>query len=134
MIEKDAFWKAIATIVIWVMITGSIGLTGIFIAPMMGEDSIAVIFLLLVAAVLTNGFIWDWGGGSSKKDKTIEDRDEAENEIFNLANDARYKRKRKQIGARLSDLSDTELIDLRERLQAGELDDEELEYIIQNTR
>ena len=126
---KGTLWRAVSTIAVWFMVLGAIALTGVFLAPEIGEDALGAIFLILVAAVVTNGFIWNWGAGtSSKKDK--KNRKEAEEELYDLALDKQQKRKRDEIGSRLSDLSDDELLDLRQRLQAGDIDEADLAYIL----
>lgn len=127
--DKHAvFWRAIATAIVWVMVVGLIALVGVFITPELGEDSLGALFMILVAAVVSTGFVWNWGqieGVSNKKD-----RQKAESEIFDMAYDLDGKRKRDEIGSRLSEFTDAELVQLRERLQAGDLDDDELQYIL----
>ncbi len=126
---KGTFWRAVSTIAVWLIVVGAIALTSILLAPEIGEESLGAIFMILVAAVVTNGFIWNWGAGagSSKKEK---DRENAEEELYNLALNKQQKRKRDKIGSRLSDLSDDELLDLRQRLQAGDVDEADLAYIL----
>lgn len=127
---KGTLWRGVSTIVVWFMAVGAIALSGIFLAPEIGEDVLGAIFMILLAAVLTNGFIWDWGAGSGSSKKSNKDRQRAEDELYNLALDKQQKRKRDALGSRLSDLSDDELIDLRLRLQAGDIDEDDLSYIL----
>jgi len=129
---KIAIAKMIATIVVWVMVIGAMALIGLFLAPVLGADSLGALFMVLAAAVVTNGFIWDWGRGLRSSSNQMTDRAQAEAELYDLAYQSREKRKRDQIDARLSDLSDTELVDLRERLLAGELEEDELAAILRN--
>lgn len=129
-VKETTISRAIATIVVWMAVAGSIALTGVFLAPSLGEDALGAIFMILVAAVVTNGFIWNWGAGdgSSKKDKKA--RKNAEEELYTMALDKKQKRKRDEIGSRLSDLSDDELLDLRQRLQSGDVEESDLAFIL----
>ncbi|GAB5494498.1 MAG: hypothetical protein Phog2KO_47130 [Phototrophicaceae bacterium] len=128
--SKATIWRAISTIVVWVAVAGSVALTGVFLAPSLGEDALGAIFMILVAAVVTNGFIWNWGAGDGSSKKSKKDRKAAEEELYDMALDRQQKRKRDNIGSRLSDFSDDELIDLRQRLQSGEISEDDLEYIL----
>ena len=58
-IKETTISRAIATIVVWMAVAGSIALVGVFLAPSLGEDALGAIFMILVAAVVTNGFIWN---------------------------------------------------------------------------
>lgn len=129
-IKETTISRAIATIVVWMAVAGSIALVGVFLAPSLGEDALGAIFMILVAAVVTNGFIWNWGAGEGSSKKSKKERKNAEEELYNMALDSQEKRKRDNIGSRLSDLSDKELLDLRQRLQSGDVDEEDLAYIL----
>ncbi|MGB7338492.1 MAG: hypothetical protein WBC91_06330 [Phototrophicaceae bacterium] len=121
------FWRAVSTAIVWLMVIGIIALVSIFLTPELGEDVIVPILFVLVAAVMTNGFIWDWGRGASSADNrkqkqaTLTMLDENINTL---------KRKRRDRSQRLEDYSDTELLDLRERVIAGEIDESELAQLL----
>ena len=123
------FWKAIATIVIWVMVVASIAITGVFLAPNMGDDAIGAIFIVVAAAIVTNGFIWNWGStGQRKLDK--KERESAEDELYDLASSVGEKRKRDRLAVALSQLSDGELHNLRSKIRNGEIDEQDLAEIL----
>lgn len=126
-----SFWKMVATSVVWVMAVAMLILSGIFLVPSLGEDAIAVPILAIIGAIISSGFIW-LGGNSDESEK--KDRAEQEAELFSLAQNFDQKRKRDRISNRLSDLSDDELIDLRERIQMGDISEDELSYLLQNGR
>lgn len=127
------FWKAIATIVVWVMVVVSVAITGVFLAPQMGEDSIGAIFMVVAAAVVTNGFIWQWGStGQRKLDK--KQREAAEDELYDMASSVGEKRKRDRLAVALSQLSDGELENLRSRIRSGEIDEQDLAEILNEQR
>jgi hypothetical protein len=123
------FWKAIASIVMWVMIAVSFVATAIFLVPQMGEEALGAVFMLLAAGVVCSGFIWNWGStGQRKLDKKV--RESAEDELYNLASSVGEKRKRDRLAVSLSHLSDNELLDLRQKLRNGDLDEQELAEIL----
>ncbi|MEL6407131.1 MAG: hypothetical protein AAFN11_21715 [Chloroflexota bacterium] len=125
----DAFWKMCATAVIWGAVVGMLVLAGVFFMPTMGEDAIAVPIVGIIGAIISSGFIW-LGGDNAENVK--KDRAEQEAELFTLAQNYNQKRKRDRITHRLSDLSDDELIDLRERIQTGDISEDELSFLLQN--
>ncbi len=127
--DKGTLAKAIATVAVWMMVTGAIALIGIFLAPEIGSDALGAIFMLMIAAILTNGFIWDWGRGSRLSKRELRKRRAMEADIYHMAQDSLHKRKRENISSRLSDLSDDELLDLRYRVQSGEVDEGEIAYL-----
>lgn len=127
--QGGTFWKAIATIVIWVMVVASLAITGVFLAPNMGDDAIGAIFIVVAAAIVTNGFIWNWGStGQRKLDK--KERESAEDELYDLASNVGEKRKRDRLAVALSQLSDGELVNLRSKIRNGEIDEQDLAEIL----
>lgn len=123
--------RVVATIVVWVMVVGSIALTGTFLAPEIGSDALGAVFMVLVAAILTNGFIWDWGRGNRVSRREMRARQRMEEDVYDMALESGLqKRKRENISSRLSDLSDDELLDLRQRIQAGDIDEGEIAYLL----
>lgn len=123
--------RSVATAVVWVMVAGSIALTGIFLAPAIGEDALGAIFMIMIAAVLSNGFIWNWGRGNKLSRRDMQKRRELEEELYDMALHNQAKRKRNEIGTRLTDMSDDELLDLRQRLQSGDIDEGEIAHLLQ---
>jgi hypothetical protein len=125
----STFWKAIATIVIWVMVVVSVAITGVFLAPNMGDESLGAIFMVIAAAIVTNGFIWNWGAtGQRKLDR--KSRESAEDELYDLASNVGEKRKRDRLAVALSQLSDGELHSLRSRIRNGDIDEQDLAEIL----
>ncbi len=126
----EAFWRAIATIVIWTMVVGGFALTGIFMADALGDGIVMVVFLLLGAAVASTGFVWNWGNmrGSSK----VSWHDWGEQMTFDETRTE--KRKADRISAALRNLSDDELVRLRQRIARGEITDEDLEAALAEER
>lgn len=121
-----SFWKMVSTSVIWAIALVSLIMTGIFIAPQIGEDAIGVVFIAFGAAVVSTGFIWNWGQvPGAKKDKKS-NKDEDEETYYN----ASQKQKNDQIASSLRDMSDEELVELRRRLSTGEIDEAELESML----
>lgn len=135
---KGNFWRAISTMVIWTMLTGSIALSGIFLAPVLGEDVIAVILALIIAAGVSTGMIWNSGrqeGSQGRWKKHRQQRwgslikDELEDRDYN----SREKPKRDdQLANALRQLSDTELVTLRKGIQNGEISEDELETVLRD--
>lgn len=128
--NKNTLAQAIATVAVWIMTVGAIALTGVFLAPELGSDSLGAIFMIMIAAVVTNGFIWDWGRGSGVTRRDLRNRQAMEDDLHDMALNSLQKRKREDIGSRLSDLSDNELLDLRGRIQSGDVDEGELSYLL----
>lgn len=128
------FWRAIATIVIWVMATGSIALSGIFLADKLGEDVIAVIVVSMIAAALSSGFIWNWGRtGMSRRrrrhwasllDEALETRSYSQE---------KPKREDDRLAEALRQLSDRQLHNLRDGIRSGEISDDDLETMLGDT-
>lgn len=116
--KQGTFWKAIATAVVWTMITGGFLLAFIFVGETLGEAIIGMVFLMLLAGVLVSGFVWNWG-----RIDTAGSMSDA------LDSEMRYREKRKndRLGQALRDLSNDELMRLRQRLASGEIDEQDLE-------
>jgi hypothetical protein len=76
------------------------------------EGVIGIIFLSLVAATITSGFIWNWG------------------QLPMSSAEEQEKVKRERLDSVLRDLSDSQLQRLRERLSAGEITEEQLGYML----
>ncbi|MDQ7026631.1 MAG: hypothetical protein Q9P44_13870 [Anaerolineae bacterium] len=124
--KSATFWQAIATMVIWTMVTGGIALGGIFIAPQLGNDAMGFFFMLFGAAVLCTGFVWNWGRieGDGRR------RRKQKNQQFDYDYDYDEKRKRNRLSKALKTLSNDELVQLRERISRGEIDDEDLASVL----
>jgi hypothetical protein len=129
--NTGTFWKAIATIATCVMLIVSLAIVGVFMAPNMGEDSLGGVFMVMAAAIVINGFIWNWGStGQRKLDK--KERESTEDELYDIASSVGEKRKRDKLAVSLSHLSDNELIDLRQKLRNGDIDEQELAEILKH--
>lgn len=128
----DSFWRAIATIVIWVMMVGAFALTGVFLADAIGEGVVMVVFLLLAAAVSSTGFIWGWGraGERSRRHQTKNQRVDSGGLFDGDMLSYEEKHKRDRLSSALRNLSDEELIQLQNRISSGEVDDELLQEIL----
>jgi reverse gyrase len=74
---------------------------------------------MLVAAVLVSGFIWNWGRGSSVQ--------QSASEALDSEMQSREKRKNDRLSRALRNLSNEELVRLRQRLASGEIDEHDLE-------
>jgi hypothetical protein len=127
--KSGTFWQALATIVIWTMVTGGIALGGVFLVGSMGEEVLGYFFMLFAAAVISTGFIWDWGRlpGDSHRRKRHAEQDNY-NYDFDLVGDE--KRKRDRLSDALRTLSDDELLRLRQRIADGEIDEDDLAYVM----
>lgn len=131
---QSSFWRAIATIVIWVMATGSIALSGIFLADKLGKDVLGVIAISMIAAALSSGFIWNWGRtGMSRRrrrrwasllDEALETR---------IYSQEKPKREDDRLAEALRQLSDRQLHNLRDGIQSGEISDDDLETMLGDT-
>jgi hypothetical protein len=99
------------------MLTGGFVSGFIFIGDSLGEDIIGLAFIMLFAGVLVSGFIWNWGrtGDAQATEKQNDDTD------------YQQKRKNDRLGQALRDLSNEELVRLRQRLATGEIDERDLE-------
>jgi len=122
----EAFWRAIATIVIWGLMIGGFALTGVFMADVLGDGVVMVIFLLLGAAVTSTGFIWNWGNvAKSGRKQSWQEWGQGLQESF--TSDSYEKRKSDRISAALRNLSDGELVRLRQQIARGEITEDDLE-------
>jgi len=128
-VHEGTFWQAIATAIIWVMLIAGIALGGVFLAEPLGEDVLGFFFMLLAAAVVCTGFVWDWGRIPGEGRRSRKQSELAE-EIF--ASGQQEKRKRDRLGSALRQLSEEELIRLRDRISSGDIGDEELEEVLRD--
>lgn len=130
--KAATFWQTIATIIIWTMTTGGIALGGVFLVGRLGTAAMGFFFMLLAAAVICTGFVWDWGripGDSRRWRKGFED---------NMADDYEVdagsveKRKNDRLRDALRALSDDELVRLRQRISRGEINEEDLANVLRD--
>jgi len=84
----------------------------------LGGTIVPVLLFMLGAGVMVTGFVWNWGDGSLVKQQAS--RGSISEEFFG------EKRKRDELDDVLRDLSDEELIRLRQRLSDGSVDDDML--------
>ncbi len=82
----------------------------------LGGTIVPVLLFMLGAGVMVTGFVWNWGDGSLVKQQAS--RGSISEEFFG------EKRKRDELDDVLRDLSDEELIRLRQRLSDGTLTEE----------
>lgn len=142
-IEKmgEHFWKAIATMAIWTMSFVSIVVGSIFVAPVMGEDFLGFIFMVMAAAVVTSGFVWNWGRlpqdaindrlKNEQEDRKKKNQGASDDEYYDLFYSQTGKRKNNdRLASALRQLSDDELVRLRDRIASGELREEDLEDVL----
>jgi hypothetical protein len=123
---KQAFWRAIATIVIWVMLTGGFGIVSETLTAQLGEDVIAVLIMQLLAAVICTGFVWNWGRIPGDQKRAGARKEEAWEELY----DDLEKPKRDRLANALRTLSDDELFRLKDRIRSGAVDDRVLEQTL----
>lgn len=97
---------------IWGMMIVGVVLGSMVLAPFLGDDILGMVFIMVAGAVFTTGLIWNWG------------------RLPMTAQEASEKQKRDRLDAVLRDLSDSQLQILRERLAAGDIDDEKLSYML----
>jgi hypothetical protein len=118
--KTNTFWKAAATTIVWTMLTGGFVTAFTFVGESLGEDIVGLAFIMLFAAVMVSGFIWNWGriGDTQATDKQQHETDYQE------------KHKNDRLGQALRDLSNDELVRLRERLATGEIDERDLEIAL----
>lgn len=121
--KEESFWRAISTIVIWVMLLAAFIVATIFLPETIGEDVIAVYLFLSIAGAVSTGAIWR--GRSSRQERSgrresrYEDREAAPEKIKN-----------ERIAAALRELSDDELYQLRDSIARGTIDEERLAALI----
>lgn len=135
----SAFWKAIATIIVWVAVAGIVVTLGVTASGVLQEAIIAPVIVTLVMGMLSMGFIWNWGRypGEVPRSKEYQQRwgytyDEDDEEDSDVERYLNYGERRKvdRLSAALRHLSDAELTQLRERIADGSLTDRELEALL----
>lgn len=107
----SASGRALFTMIMWIMlIVAMIPLTALTISTL-EEAVIAIPAILSAAGVLVTGFIWHWG---------------------QLPNEAASSEsaKRSRLAMALRDLSDSELASLRQRLSSGDINDDQLARLL----
>lgn len=110
--------RADLTFKIWFILIGGLVGSLIFTAERLGVWSLAIVFLIIGAGITTTGFLWKWGGYD---DRVREVRDESMDV---------EKAKRNRLALALRDLSDAELTRLRQRLSDGDIDDDHLAALL----
>jgi hypothetical protein len=127
--NAGTFWKAMATVATCIMLIASLALTGALLAPQMGDESLGAVFMVMAGAIVINGFVWNWGStGQRKMDKKA--REATEDELYDYASSVGEKRKRDRLAVALSQLSDGELVTLKDRIRNGEIDEQDLAEIL----
>lgn len=106
--------RALFTFIMWVLLIGAmIPLTAITI-DILQEAVIAIPVVLAVSGIAVTGFIYNWG--------------QLPNESSHDASSESFKRNRLTMALR--DLSDSELASLRQRLASGDIDDDQLARLL----
>ena len=100
------------TVVLWLSYVGTI----IFLGDIIGVLVIPVAAIMMVPLIVMMNFVW---GNSKQKSSRSERASNTE------------KRKRQRVDSMLSDMSDDELFELRQRLQDGTYDEDYLyEHVV----
>lgn len=120
--QSGTFWQAIATAIIWVLLLAMTTLAFIFLGDTLGEDIIGLMFILVVGGVASTGFVWKWGR-LGNQDAQHTDKDAY---AWDAQADKRKRRNGDELSRALRDLSNDELVRLRDRLARGEIDDDDL--------
>ena len=108
----SASGRALFTFIMWALLIGAmIPLTAITISTLQ-EAVIAIPVVLAVSGIAVTGFIWQWG---QMPDTTSHDTESL---------------KRNRLTMALRDLSDDELKGLRQRLANGDIDDNQLARLL----
>lgn len=109
--NNDIKWKSGVTITLWTLMIGAMIALPITLQGTLGDDVIVFPILFTIAGVFVTGFIWV---GSASEER----RKEGE------------KDKRERLSHALRDLSDDELVRLRQRLSSGDVDEAWLARLI----
>ncbi|MEO1289060.1 MAG: hypothetical protein AAFV93_14950 [Chloroflexota bacterium] len=123
----NTFWKAMATLMVWLLGGGIITVMSIFLGETLGGDILYGIILVVFGMMMSSGFIWNWGRDSASV--RMQDKAYIADQIDSAIN-SRQKRKNSDISRRLRDYSDDELIALRERVASGEISESELAQLL----
>lgn len=101
--------RAVLTVIMWAMFLVGMLVFSLVLSRTM-EDAIPfVLILFTVAGLIMSGFIWNWG---------------------QLPDESREAAKRNRLTLALRNLSDQELLRLRQRLSTGDLDDIQLARLL----
>jgi hypothetical protein len=100
--------KIFLTIFIWLTTLGTFVATLAITIDELGAAIIPIVVFLFGAAIVTNGFIWQWGQQANN------------NQVEAQAE----KRKRERLDSVLRNMSDDELLGLKRRLAEGDFGDE----------
>ena len=103
-----------ATVVIWALLIAGMIVLSLLLAPFVGEAVMFILILLTGAGIVLSGFIWNWGQLPNESSHT----------------DSSESLKRSRLAMALRDLSDSELASLRHRLSSGDIDDDQLARLL----
>jgi len=94
----------------WALLMAAMVLLADLLSPSFGQMMMVVLIFLTLIGIMLVGFTWNWG------------------RVSNTANQetSSESRKRNRLTMALHDLSDSELIRLRQRLSDGDIGDEQL--------
>jgi hypothetical protein len=105
--------RAVLTVIMWGMFLGAMLLTSLGLAPFLGSNVLLVLCMFTLAGITTTGFIWNGQTGSTNEQ--VPDTEAMKRNRLTLA---------------LRNLSDNELASLRQRLSNGDIDDEQLARLL----
>lgn len=114
--QQAVFWRAVTTMTIWALLLVAIIIVSIFLPASLGEDIIAVYLFLAIAGAVSTGAVWSSNNSSEKTKDKLDAASTGEIE----------KRKNDRLASALQQLSDDELVSLRERINRGEVDERQL--------
>jgi len=104
--------RALFTLMIWVLLIGAMISMSAILSGTLGYAIISIPIILTVAGITVSGFIWNWGQLPRESQDTAESL------------------KRNRLTMALRDLSDDELKGLRQRLSNGDVDDDQLARLL----
>ena len=102
--------KIFLTIFIWLTTLGAFIATMAITIDTIGAAIIPIVVFLFGAAIMTNGFIWQWG--QQANNHAVQEQTE--------------KKKRERLDSVLRNMSDEELISLKRRLADSDFGDERI--------
>jgi len=108
--ESSTSLRFVAIVMGWALLMAAMVLLADLLSPSFGQMMMVVLIFLTLIGIMLVGFTWNWG------------------RVSNTANQetSSESRKRNRLTMALHDLSDSELIRLRQRLSDGDIGDEQL--------
>lgn len=110
--------RAEHTIKVWSTLMVGLVFSMLFTADKLGIWSLGLAALIVGAGITTTGFMWNWGDYARYSPDVEADAEKA---------------KRTRLSSALRELSDSELSSLRQRLANGDIDDEKLARLLEES-